>query len=192
MRVTRLFINTALEFHPYRRPAIPTVPIWRPFCRLLHTTHIARAEHGSNSSSPDMTAVLQELSKNPKAMAIFQAIQRDPRLLNEVQSLGLLLHSKGFIDPSNPVKQPGPLIMMRMFADGSIRSKMLNVAKLLTEAGALDANGKPVDMANVMQIMMGGSPPPPEAVKRLDGEGSEKGTREDEGLGGKIKGFFKK
>lgn len=163
-----------------------------------------------------MRNVLNELAKNPKAMKIFQAIQRDPQLLNQVQSLGLLLQQKGYIDPSQPTKQPGPIIMMRMVADSDIRSKMMEVgkfnhkwipsqrhriptsdtskAKLLKDAGALDTNGKPVDMSNVFELMMGSSSPPPE-IKGTIGDGKGKDQQEkttDEGLTGKIKSIFRK
>ncbi|KAI9091270.1 hypothetical protein DFS34DRAFT_635541 [Phlyctochytrium arcticum] len=173
----------------------------RPTTSTFHTSSTPNAEHVGHSSghSTNMVKVLNDLSKNPKAMAIFRAIQNNPQLLNEVQALGMVLQQKGYIHPSNPMKQPGPLIMVKLFADADIRNRMLTVAKLLTAAGALDSNGKPVDMANMMQLMMGANspPPPPEPQQHIEESSHKrnsttKSIKSEESAIDKLKGFFKK
>lgn len=53
-----------------------------------------------------MKQMMDEMSKNPKAMALFQAIQKDPKILQAIQELMAILNRKGYIDMRNPMKPP--------------------------------------------------------------------------------------
>lgn len=55
---------------------------------------------------PNMQQMMDELSKNPKAMAFLQAIKKDPKIMQAVQDLILTMTKKGYIDLRNPTKQP--------------------------------------------------------------------------------------
>lgn len=55
---------------------------------------------------PNMQQMMDELSKNPKAMALFQAIKKDPKIMQTVQDLILTMTKKGYLDLKNPTKQP--------------------------------------------------------------------------------------
>jgi hypothetical protein len=55
---------------------------------------------------PNMQQMMDELSKNPKAMALLQAIKKDPKIMQAVQDLILTMTKKGYIDLRNPTKQP--------------------------------------------------------------------------------------
>jgi len=55
---------------------------------------------------PNMQQMMDELSKNPKAMAFLQAIQKDPKIMRGVQDLMMTMSQKGYIDLNNPRKQP--------------------------------------------------------------------------------------
>ena len=55
---------------------------------------------------PNMQQMMDELSKNPKAMALFQAIKKDPKIMHAVQDLIETMSRKGYIDLKNPTKQP--------------------------------------------------------------------------------------
>ncbi|KAI8909408.1 hypothetical protein DFJ77DRAFT_472397 [Powellomyces hirtus] len=225
---------------------------WCP-TRSLHCTAPVRA-----APLPDMRQQLTELAKNPKAMHIFQTIQKDPRLLNEIEALGRLLLAKGYISANDgvvnkpgafrwdveflpPLVKPyfmascfyplssvlhisiydrrpreskklmtrpcsGPIIMMKMFADSEIRARMLTVAKLLKDAGALDADGKGVDPSNMIDLLMGATsqPPPPassqpQLLKDTDPAGksttnqqSSASSQQRKGVADTVKGFFTK
>ncbi|CAF4151177.1 unnamed protein product, partial [Rotaria sp. Silwood2] len=50
--------------------------------------------------------MMDEISKNPKAMAFFQAIKKDPKIMHAVQDLMMIMSKKGYIDLNNPTKQP--------------------------------------------------------------------------------------
>jgi hypothetical protein len=55
---------------------------------------------------PNMQQMMDELSKNPKAMAFLQAIKKDPKIMHSVQDLIMIMSKKGYIDLNNPTKQP--------------------------------------------------------------------------------------
>ena len=55
---------------------------------------------------PNMQQMMDELSKNPKAMALFQAIKKDPKIMQTVQDLIVTMTKKGYLDLKNPTKQP--------------------------------------------------------------------------------------
>jgi hypothetical protein len=73
-----------------------------PLVRLLSLTPI-------NHNIPNMQQMMDELSKNPKAMALFKAIKKDPKIMHSVQDLIMLMTKKGYIDLNNPTKQPSKL-----------------------------------------------------------------------------------
>ncbi|KAJ3154938.1 hypothetical protein HDU86_004457 [Geranomyces michiganensis] len=160
----------ALQFPAARRVVLPASYRASAFA-LLHSSPSplhAQAAPPPHTSSPhshqkqqqhdEMRQVLHDLAKNPKAYHIFQTIKRDPKLLNEIEALGKVLLAKGYISATDGgVSQPGPFIMMKMFADSNIRERMLKVAAMLKEAGALDADGKGVDPSNLMDLLMGAS-----------------------------------
>lgn len=58
----------------------------------------------------DLKKMMDTLSKNPQAMAMAQAIKKDPKILQSIQELMSLMMKKGFIDLKNPTKQPSKLI----------------------------------------------------------------------------------
>ncbi|KAI8996073.1 hypothetical protein BC832DRAFT_305572 [Gaertneriomyces semiglobifer] len=166
-----------------------------PSCtRLLHSTHRPQASIHS-SPPPNIQAALEDLAKNPRAMAVFNAIKDDKELLDDVQALGAMLQTKGYLDPAEPTKQPGKQMfgnfvvlppcrkrgllndpskrffagafqMMRMLADSDIRNRMMGIAKRLKDIGALDADGKPADVSALMGMLMGGP-------KSGDGQGKK-------------------
>ena len=70
-----------------------------PLIRPLSLTPI-------NYNIPNMQQMMDEISKNPKAMALFKAIQKDPKIMQAVQDLMLTMSKKGYIDIKNPGKQP--------------------------------------------------------------------------------------
>ena len=86
------------------KPAV--LPIRSCTPRHFHASAFSHAQHSSNSND-EYAQMLGEMAKNPKARAVFEAIRNDPALLHKVQELGFLLQRKGYIDPSNPTKQPG-------------------------------------------------------------------------------------
>jgi hypothetical protein len=55
---------------------------------------------------PNIQQMMDELSKNPKAMAFLQAVKKDPKIIHAVQDLIAIMSKKGYIDTSNPTKQP--------------------------------------------------------------------------------------
>ena len=55
---------------------------------------------------PDMQQMMDQLSKNPKAMAFLKAIQKDPKIMQAVQDLIMIMSKKGYINMNNPTKQP--------------------------------------------------------------------------------------
>ena len=59
-----------------------------------------------NHNFPNMQQMMDELSKNPKAMALFQAIKKDPKIMQTMQELIITLTKKGYLDLKNPTKQP--------------------------------------------------------------------------------------
>jgi len=71
------------------------VPVVRPLS-LTPTYH----------NFPNMQQMMDELSKNPKAMAFLQAIKKDPKIMQSVQDLIMTMSRKGYIDLNNPTKQP--------------------------------------------------------------------------------------
>jgi hypothetical protein len=60
----------------------------------------------THHSFPNMQQMMDELSKNPKAMAFLKAIQKDPKIMQAVQDLIMTMSKKGYIDLNNPRKQP--------------------------------------------------------------------------------------
>jgi hypothetical protein len=70
-----------------------------PLIRSLSLTPV-------NHNFPNMQQMMDELSKNPKAMALLKAIQKDPKIMQVVQDLMLTMTRKGYIDLKNPAKQP--------------------------------------------------------------------------------------
>ncbi|KAJ3187407.1 hypothetical protein HDU85_006695 [Gaertneriomyces sp. JEL0708] len=137
-----------------------------PSCtRLLHATHRPQASIHS-PPPPNIQAALEDLAKNPRAMAVFNAIKDDKELLEDVQALGAMLQTKGYLDPAEPTKQPGAFQMMKMLADSDIRNRMMGIAKRLKDIGALDADGKPADVSAMLGMLMGGP-------KSGDGQGKK-------------------
>ena len=59
-----------------------------------------------NYNFTDMKKMMDEVSKNPKAMAFMEAIQKDPKIMHAVQDLMMTLTKKGYVDLKNPNKQP--------------------------------------------------------------------------------------
>ena len=57
-------------------------------------------------NSPNMQQMMDEISKNPKAMALLEALKKDPKLMQAVQDLMMTMSRKGYIDLNNPMKQP--------------------------------------------------------------------------------------
>lgn len=55
---------------------------------------------------PNMQQMMDEMSKNPKAMALFEAIKKNPKIMHAVQDLMTLMSKKGYIDLNDPKKQP--------------------------------------------------------------------------------------
>lgn len=49
---------------------------------------------------------MDEMAKNPKAIALFKAIQKEPKILQSIQELMTILNRKGYIDMKNPTKPP--------------------------------------------------------------------------------------
>ncbi|KAJ3045083.1 hypothetical protein HDV00_011808 [Rhizophlyctis rosea] len=129
-----------------------------------------------------MKRVLEELSKNPQARQVFEAIQKDPTLLLKVQELGLLLQRKGYIDPSRPAKQPGITAMARMFADSEVRNLMMEIGQLLQKAG-IDMRSDGASMAQVFGLLGSGAAPP---ARTEPPEPTHRGVME------KLKNTFKK
>ncbi|KAJ3150223.1 Apoptogenic protein 1, mitochondrial [Geranomyces variabilis] len=169
--IRRLAAATSALHFPLARSVVQPASRRATAFSLLHSSPSplrAQAAPPPNSSSQqphqhqqqhdEMRKVLNELAKNPKAYHIFQTIKRDPKLLNEIEALGKVLLAKGYISANDgAVSQPGPFIMMKMFADTNIRARMLKVAAMLEEAGALDADGKDVDPSNMMDLLLGAS-----------------------------------
>lgn len=75
-----------------RKPPVPTV-------RPLSLSPIYH-------NFPNMQQMMDDLSKNPKAMAFLQAIKKDPKIMHAVQDLIMIMTKKGYIDIRNPAKQP--------------------------------------------------------------------------------------
>jgi len=73
-----------------------------PLIRPLSLTPI-------NYNFPNMQQMMDELSKNPKAMAFLKAIKKDPKIMHAVQDLIITMTQKGYIDLKNPTKQPSQL-----------------------------------------------------------------------------------
>lgn len=61
---------------------------------------------------PNMNQMMDELSKNPKAMALFKAIQKNPKILESMQDLMATLVRKGYVDMRNPMKQPSLIFFL--------------------------------------------------------------------------------
>ncbi|KAJ3333573.1 hypothetical protein HDU76_006614 [Blyttiomyces sp. JEL0837] len=142
-----------------------------------------------NYSSGDPFSAIRS---NPKAYAIFQAIQKDPVLLQSVLTLAKLLQSKGYIDPSKPKPGVGPMETIKMMMDSDIRKAMMDVASKLKNAGVeLDEDGSGKGSGNgaggstagmdVMRALFGGGsvagpvpPPPPSSTSSWGKSASNK------------------
>ncbi|CAF1417002.1 unnamed protein product [Rotaria sp. Silwood1] len=100
-----------------------------------------------------MQQMMDEISKNPKAMAFLQAIKKDPKIMHAVQDLMMTMSKKGYIDLNNPTKQPN----FAMLADSEIRNKLLELVRLLAAAGVFNAKdgANPMNaFSNVMGLLM--------------------------------------
>lgn len=105
-----------------------------------------------NYNFSDMKKMMDEVSKNPKAMAFIQAIQKDPKIMQAVQDLMMTLTKKGYIDLKNPTKQPN----LAMLADSEIRTKLFEIMRLLSAAGVFNTKvgGNPMDaLSNIMGLL---------------------------------------
>ncbi|CAF1112662.1 unnamed protein product [Adineta steineri] len=116
-----------------------------------------------HNNLPNMEQMMKDLSKNPKAMALFQAIQKDPKIMHVVQDLITVMTKKGYIDLKNPTKQPS----LAMLTDSEVRTKLFELMKLLAAAGLFNtkAGANPMDaFTNVMGLLM----PPSSKDKKGD------------------------
>ncbi|KAJ3054604.1 hypothetical protein HK097_001332 [Rhizophlyctis rosea] len=137
--------------------------------------------------------MLGEMAKNPKARAVFEAIRKDPALLHKVQELGFLLQRKGYIDPSNPTKQPGFSTLARMMSDSEVRGLLMEIAELFKKAG-IDLNSEGASMAQVFGMLGGGGAAPPPGAPRAIGSSSDSQppSSNQGGIVSKLKNVFKK
>ncbi|UJR10821.1 hypothetical protein I4U23_015008 [Adineta vaga] len=137
----------------------PRAPI--TFVRPLSLTPISH-------SFPNMQQMMDELSKNPKAMTFLQAIKKDPKIMHVMQDLISTMTRKGYIDLKNPTKQPS----LAMLTDSEIRTKLFELVQLLAAAGVFNtkAGSNPLDaFSNVMGLLMPSSSKD-KKTDRLDAE----------------------
>ncbi|KAJ3300018.1 hypothetical protein HK104_005272 [Borealophlyctis nickersoniae] len=139
-----------------------------------------------------MQKVLLELQRNPQARKVFEAIQTDPELLQKVQTLGLTLQRKGFIDPSKPVSQPSFTMMARMFADSEVRDLLMEMGEALKKAG-IDPSKDGQALASVFGMVGSQSGQESSQVPKAlgDQQGSQSGPAK-EGVVNRIKKVFGK
>ncbi|CAF4301760.1 unnamed protein product, partial [Rotaria magnacalcarata] len=57
-------------------------------------------------SFSNMQQMMDEISKNPKALALLEAIKKNPKIMLAVQDLMTTMNRKGYIDLNNPTRQP--------------------------------------------------------------------------------------
>ncbi|CAF1570352.1 unnamed protein product [Didymodactylos carnosus] len=102
---------------------------------------------------PNIEQMMEQISKNPKTMALVEAIKKNPKILMAVQDFVTTLAKKGYIDLSNPTKQPS----IAMLADSEIRSKLFLLVKMLTQEGVLnfkDGTNQTDAVSNIMGLLM--------------------------------------
>ncbi len=143
---------------------------------------------------PNMQQMMDELSKNPKAMAVFEAIKKNPKIMHAVQDLMMIMSKKGYLDLKNPTKQPSKStcfyafkinvsslsyflfrLDLAMLADNEIRTKLFELVKLLAAAGVFNAKdgANPLNaFSNIMGLLM----PPSSKDKKADRLGDSKQT----------------
>ena len=88
-----------------RRSALSISRTWVPLS-LSRPLSLTPVHHDFS----DLKKMMDALSKNPQAMAMVQAIRKDPKILQSIQELMSLMMKKGFIDLKNPTKQPSKSI----------------------------------------------------------------------------------
>ncbi|CAF0914559.1 unnamed protein product [Rotaria sordida] len=110
-----------------------------------------------------MQQMMDEISKNPKAMALLEAIRKDPKIMHAVQDLMMTMNKKGYIDLNNPTKQPN----LAMLADSEVRDKLFELVKLLAAAGVFNAKDG-VNPMNAISSVMGLLMPPSSKDKKND------------------------
>lgn len=148
-----LIIRRSVRFISHPIPIVRHLALaTKPSSRILARTFTIKS---INHNLPNMQQMMDEMSKNPKAIALFRAIQKDPKILRAMQDLMMVMVRKGYIDMRNPMKQPSTFIILDLFsikfvislsllaiamlADSEIRSKLLELMKLLSAAGIFDA-----------------------------------------------------
>ncbi|CAF3424620.1 unnamed protein product [Rotaria socialis] len=112
-------------------------------------------------SFSNMQQMMDEISKNPKALALLEAIKKNPKIIHAVQDLMTTMNRKGYIDLNNPTRQPN----LAMLADSEVRNKLFELVKLLATAGVFNAKdgANPMNaLSNVMGLLM----PPPSKDKK--------------------------
>ena len=79
-----------------------SLTVSRPWVTLVRPLSLSPVQHDFSQ----LRQMMDALSKNPQAIALVQAIRKDPKILQSVQELMSLMAKKGFIDLTNPSKQP--------------------------------------------------------------------------------------
>ncbi|CAF1658438.1 unnamed protein product [Rotaria magnacalcarata] len=133
-----------------------------PLLLPLTLTRMSSPSARPSSLSPirrsfsNMQQMMDEISKNPKALALLEAIKKNPTIMLAVQDLMTTMNRKGYIDLNNPTRQPN----LAMLADSEVRNKLFELVKLLAAVGVFNAKdgANPMNaLSNVMGLLM---PPP--------------------------------
>lgn len=97
------FVVRRFVFGLSSRIANPTLaPLTRTLVPVIRPLSLSPVHR----SFPNMQQMMDEISKNPKAMQLLEAIKKDPKILRAVQDLMMTMNKKGYIDLNNPAKQP--------------------------------------------------------------------------------------